>query len=449
MQQNLLLFNDDRKVYTLRELSDGIRKSLEAKFTNIWLSGEIAGVKTVGSGHCYFLLKDADVQIKCVCWKMTYYRLKFKPKDGVQAVLRGRVDIYEGRSEYQFVVEMVEPQGEGALQIAFEAFKKRLLAEGLFDQARKKPLPKFPRRIGVVSSPTGAAIHDFIEVLTRRFPGVEIRLFPARVQGVGSAEDVRRGIDYFGQSNWAEVLVLARGGGSLEDLWTFNEESVARAIAASPVPVVSAIGHETDFTIADLVADLRAPTPSAAAAMILISRDEILDQIANLRNKLVQNMRYRTSMLARRLQEQAISRATTLLNRSISRRAQRVDELEERLKSAIRAKLVAQERRRRLFKEKLQFYDLRPRLGRDRARLSGAEFRVATAMRLLLNKRKQVLGKLTAELSQLDPRLVLDRGYSIVIDQAGRVVREAANIPPGTDIKLLFARSEAKAKTIG
>ena len=183
--------------------------------------------------------------------------------------------------------------------------------------------------------------------------------------------------------------------------------------------------------------------------MILISRDEILDHIANLRNKLVQNMRYRTSMLARRLQEQAISRATTLLNRSISRRAQRVDELEERLKSAIRAKLVAQERRRRLFKEKLQFYDLRPRLGRDRARLTGAEFRVATVMRLLLNRRKQLLGKLTAELSQLDPRLVLDRGYSIVIDPAGRVVREAANIPPGTDIKLLFARSEAKAKTIG
>ena len=192
MQQNLLLFNDERKVYTLRELSDGIRKSLEAKFTNVWLSGEIAGVKAAGSGHCYFVLKDADVQIKCVCWKMTYYRLKFKPKDGVQAVLRGRVDIYEGRSEYQFVVEMVEPQGEGALQVAFEAFKKRLLAEGLFDQARKKPMPKFPRRIGVVSSPTGAAIHDFIEVLTRRFPGVGIRLFPARVQGVGSAEDICR-----------------------------------------------------------------------------------------------------------------------------------------------------------------------------------------------------------------------------------------------------------------
>jgi len=287
LEQFALSFVSERKIFSLRELSDAIRGTLERGFSNIWISGEISGTKLVPSGHCYFTLKDSEAQIKCVCWKLTYWRLKFKPKDGVQVLVRGRVDIYEQRSEYQFVVETIELQGHGALQMAFDQLKQRLLLEGLFETARKRKLPKYPARIGIVTSPKGAVIRDFIEILSRRFPGLHIRLFPARVQGVGSIEDVCRGLEFFGR-NWAQVVVIARGGGSLEDLWTFNEEAVARAIVACPIPVVSAIGHETDVTIADFAADLRAPTPSAAAEMVIGTRLELLNRIQTLRAGAVQ-----------------------------------------------------------------------------------------------------------------------------------------------------------------
>src|SRR5579863_1876738 len=298
MEQYALSFVPERRIYSLRELSDGIRGALERGFSNIWVSGEISGTKLVPSGHCYFTLKDSDAQIKCVCWKLSYWRLKFKPKDGVQVLVRGRVDIYELRSEYQFVVEAIEPQGHGALQLAFEQLKQKLLADGLFEAARKRPLPRFPARIGIVSSPKGAVIRDFIEILSRRFPGIHVRLFPARMQG----------------------------SGSIEDLWTFNEEAVARAIAACPIPVVSAIGHETDVTIADFVADLRAPTPSAAAEMIVCTRQELLDRIGASRLQAGRAIHFRLAMLQRRLHEQAIDRAQALLHRSLARRIQRVDD---------------------------------------------------------------------------------------------------------------------------
>src|SRR5579863_3799408 len=316
MEQYALSFIPERRIYTLRELSDGIRTALERGFANIWVSGEISGTKLVPSGHCYFALKDSEAQIKCVCWKLSYWRLKFKPRDGIAVLVRGRVDIYEQRSEYQFVVEAIEPQGHGALQLAFEQLKQKLLADGLFEAARKRPLPRFPARIGIVSSPKGAVIRDFIEILSRRFPGIHVRLFPARMQGIGSIEDVRGGLEYFGRTGWAEVVVIARGGGSIEDLWTFNEEAVARAIAACPIPVVSAIGHETDVTIADFVADLRAPTPSAAAEMILCTRQELLDRIAASRSRASRAMHFRLAVLARRLHEQGIDRAQALLHRS-------------------------------------------------------------------------------------------------------------------------------------
>src|ERR1700761_7374941 len=225
MEQYALSFIPERHIYTLRELSDSIRGTLERGFTNIWVSGEISSTRVIPSGHCYFTLKDSDAQIKCVCWKLSYWRLKFKPKDGVEVLVRGRVDIYEQRSEYQFVVEAIEPQGHGALQIAFEQLKQKLLADGLFEASRKRPLPRYPARIGIVASPKGAVIRDFIEILSRRLPGLHVRLFPARVQGIGATEDICRGLEYFGNHAWAQVVVIARGGGSLEDLWTFNEEN--------------------------------------------------------------------------------------------------------------------------------------------------------------------------------------------------------------------------------
>jgi exodeoxyribonuclease VII large subunit len=446
MEQFSLSFLPERRIFSLRELSDGIRGALEAQFTNIWVSGEISGVKLAPSGHCYFTLKDSDAQIKCVCWKLSYMRLKFKPKDGFQVLVRGRVDIYEQRSEYQFVVESIEPQGHGALQLAFEQLRARLRAEGLFDDARKRLLPRFPQRIGIVTSPKGAVIRDFIEVLSRRFPGVHIRLFPAQVQGLGSVEDVCRGLDYFGRSEWAQIVVVARGGGSLEDLWTFNEEAVARAIAACPVPVVSAIGHESDVTIVDFVADLRAPTPSAAAAMIICERKEVLDRLANREARLAELMRYRFAVLSRRLHEQTAGRAASVLHRGLARRMQRVDDNTARLHAALRSQIAARGRKRRQLEDRLRRFDPRPRLARSRDRLNSLAFRADSLIRAVLTRAQRRIANAETKLGQLNPRLVLTRGYAIVLGEGGMIVRNAAAAPAGSEVRLLFAEDAVKAR---
>jgi len=444
LEQFALSFVPERRIFSLRELSDAIRGALERGFTNIWVSGEISGTKLVPSGHCYFTLKDSEAQIRCVCWKLSYWRLKFKPKDGIQVLVRGRVDIYEQRSEYQFVVESIEPRGHGALQLAFDELKKKLQLEGLFDSSRKRILPKYPARIGIVTSPQGAVIRDFVEILSRRSPGIHIRLFPARVQGAGSVEDVCRGLDYFGK-RWAQVVVIARGGGSLEDLWTFNEEVVARAIAACPIPVVSAIGHETDVTIADFVADLRAPTPSAAAELICGTSTELLSRIEGLRSRIVQLTRYRLATLARRLHEQAIDRATTSLHRSLARRTQRLDDIDERLRDAVRRSMGMRERAVRALEEKLRYFDLRPRFRRDRERMNSAASRLQELGRGSIAQRQRRFAALEAKLTQLNPRLVLSRGYAIVLKEDGSIVREAADATQGSEVKLVFASDAARA----
>ena len=445
-EQFSLSFLPERRIFSLRELSDGIRASLESHFTNIWVSGEISGAKSAPSGHCYFVLKDADAQIKCVCWKLSYMRLKFKPKDGIQVLVRGRVDIYEQRSEYQFVVESIEPQGHGALQLAFEQLRARLREEGLFDNARKRPLPRYPLRIGIVTSPKGAVIQDFIEVLPRRFPGLHIRLFPAQVQGATAVDEVCRGIKYFGTTNWAQLVVVARGGGSLEDLWTFNEEAVARAIAASPIPVVSAIGHESDVTIADFVADLRAPTPSAAAAMIICERKEVLDRLRSREARLAELMRYRFAQLSRRLHEQAAGRAAAVLHRALSRRMQRVDDSTARLHAAMRSQVAARERKRRQLEDRLRQFDPRPRLARSHQRLAALTHRADSLIRVSLVRAHRRLENAETKLGQLNPRLVLTRGYAIVLDDAGTIVRNAAAAPAGSHIRLMFAEDAVKAR---
>ena len=445
VEQFSLSFVPERRIYSLRELSDAIRGTLERGFANIWISGEISGTRLIPSGHCYFTLKDSEAQIKCVCWKLSYWRLKFKPKDGVEVLVRGRVDIYELRSEYQFVVEAIEPQGHGALQLAFDQLKRKLLLEGLFETARKRPLPRYPRRIGIVTSPRGAVIRDFIEILFRRFPGLHVRLFPARVQGPGSIEDVCRGLDFFGDGAWAQLVVIARGGGSLEDLWTFNEESVARGIAECGVPVVSAIGHETDVTIADFVADLRAPTPSAAAEMIVCTRQELLDRVEGQRARAVQLVRFRLATLARRLHEQAIDRATTLLHRNLARRTQRVDDAQERLRTSVRKQLTGLERRRRDLDARLRHFDLRLRFRADRERMSAAIFRAEALVHAGLHRRRQRFETLAARLGQLNPRLVLARGYAIVLNQSGELVKDAAGAPVGSEIQVLLQADTLRA----
>ncbi len=261
ISQMTLELGPERHIFRVSALNAAIQRRFELDFRGIWVAGEISGCRLAPSGHYYFCLKEEQSQIKCAFFKSALRFAKFRPQDGLEVIARGNLEVYEARGEYQLIVELLEPQGAGALQLAFEQLKRKLAEEGLFEQSRKRPLPKLPRQIGVVTSPAGAVIRDILHVLERRFPGLHVRLFPAQVQGEGSIEQVCAGLEYFSGSGWAEVVIVARGGGSLEDLWTFNEEAVARAIAACSVPVISAIGHETDFTIADFVADHRAPTP--------------------------------------------------------------------------------------------------------------------------------------------------------------------------------------------
>ena len=445
MEQFVLQFGPERRSLTVSELNASIRELLDQEFSDIWVSGEISGAKLASSGHYYFTLKDAESQLRCVCFRSTARFLKFKPQDGAAVLARGRIDVYEARGEYQLQVEALELQGHGALQFAFEQLKKKLAAAGLFEQARKRPLPRFPARIGIVTSRRGAVISDMIHILSRRFPGLHIRVFPAQVQGPGSIEEVCRGMEYFTRTKWADVVIVARGGGSLEDLWTFNEELVARAIAKSSVPVISAIGHETDFTIADFVADLRAPTPSAAAELVVRTREEILEQVAGQRYRLIQLIRYRFAMEWSRVRQLGVDRAHSLLSRSIGRRLQRIDELQNRLRERVRLALENRARARQSLLARLRYYDPRPRLGRDRSRHEASRALLVQAMRLQLARRRSRLESLEAKLSQLSPLTILKRGYAIVTAESGHILMDAAAAPPGSDIGVRLAKGRLRA----
>jgi len=449
MEQYALPLLPQRRVYTVSELNAAIRGVLDEEFPDVWVAGEISGTKLAASGHYYFTLKERDSQLRCVCFRSTHRYLKFKPQDGVAVVARGRIDVFEARGEYQLLVEFLEPQGHGALQFAFEQLKKKLAADGLFDAERKRPLPRFPRRIGIVTSPRGAVISDMLHILERRFPGLHVRLFPATVQGEGSIEDVCRGIEYFSRTAWAEVVIVARGGGSLEDLWTFNEEAVARAIAASQVPVVSAVGHETDVTIADFVADLRAPTPSAAAELVVRTRDELLAGIETSSRHVTQAMRYRLAMARRVIDQQGIQRALAVFHRAIGRRLQRVDEQEYRLRERMRAMVEARQRVYRGFDARVRYYDPRPRFARDHRRLETAQAAMEQRLRLDLARRSAQLQELSAKLSQLSPLRILERGYAIVTKGQGEIVTDSTEAPAGTELRIRLAKGEVGARVTG
>src|SRR5579872_6921919 len=304
MSQTLLFdLVPQRRVWKVSEITQQIGNLLEGAFQDVWIEGEVSNFKPAPSGHLYFTLKDSRSQIRCVCFRDQARLLKFRPDNGLHITLRGALGVYEPRGDYQIYVSHIEPVGLGALQLAFEQLKKQLQEEGLFEPSRKKALPILPRCIGVISSPSGAAIRDILRVLKRRFANVHVQLYPVRVQGDGAAGDIVAAFRYFNRAKFAEVLILARGGGSLEDLWAFNEEIVARAIAESVIPVISGVGHETDFTIADFVADVRASTPSAAAELVVNTRREFDKHVADLRQTLVDQMRYRILVLSRRVHE--------------------------------------------------------------------------------------------------------------------------------------------------
>lgn len=443
--QMMLSLAPQRRVFRVSELNAAVEQIFQAEFRAIWVAGEISGCRLAPSGHHYFSLKDEESQIKCVLFKGSARFAKFKPQNGLAVIVRGNLEVYESRGEYQLIVDLLEPQGAGALQLAFELLKKKLAAEGLFEQSRKRPLPVIPRRIAIVTSPSGAVISDMLQVLERRFQGLHVRLFPAQVQGEGSIEQVCRGINFFSQGGWAEVLIVARGGGSLEDLWTFNEEAVARAIATSKVPVISAVGHETDFTIADFVADFRAPTPSAAAESVICTRESLLSQIAACRTKALQAIRYRLVSSTRDLHQRGAERAAAVVHRALARRAQRVDDLDFQLRGLEQRCLDTKRRRIEELSRRLQANDLRLRFARNRHSEELLSKRLVKAIETRLWYSKRQYESLTGQLSQLSPLAVLARGYAIVEDQKKRVLRAANETAPGEQVRIRLHRGEVDA----
>jgi exodeoxyribonuclease VII large subunit len=443
MEQIALNWEPVRRTFTVSELTGELRSALYERFTDIWVAGEISGVKLAASGHYYFTLKDEAAQLRSVCYKMTARYLKFKPQDGVAVLARGRLEVYEARGELQMIVETLEPQGHGALQFAFEQLKLKLAGEGLFDAARKRPLPALPERIGIVSSPTGAVIRDILQILERRCPGRHIRLYPAQVQGEGAAEQIASGVEYFSESGWAEVVIVARGGGSLEDLWAFNEERVARAIAACAVPVISAVGHETDFTIADFVADLRAPTPSAAAELVIATRSSLVDRLDAAEAKLRQASRLTLALLGRRLH--GVEMDPARLHRMVGRRMQRTDEFDYRLRDLGRAALDRRKRALDGVVTRLGFLDVRLRISGARRRLDASDSQLGQRMKLAIGRARGILAPLDAHLFQLSPLKILERGYAIV-ERDGKLVKSPADAPAGSDVRLRLAQGELAAK---
>jgi exodeoxyribonuclease VII large subunit len=422
-----------------------MRSVIAQEFTDIYVGGEISGVKLAASGHYYFTLKDQASQLKCVCYKMTARYLRFKPQDGAAVIARGRVDLYDARGELQLIIDALEPQGLGALQYEFEQLKKKLAMEGLFAAERKKPLPSLPSRIGIVTSPKGAVIHDMLNVLERRAPGRQIRLYPVPVQGEGAAEQIAEGVGYFATSGWAEVIIVARGGGSLEDLWAFNEEIVARVIAASEVPVISAVGHETDFTIADFVADLRAPTPSAAAELVAESRARLIDCLDVAEHKLRQSARLTMAIAARRLHRVAIDGSR--VRRAVGRRMQRVDEMEYRLRDSVRAALSQRTRKLDQLDARLTRKDVRLRFAEARRRREALDQKLRRLMDVRIREARGALAPTAAKLGQLSPLTILERGYAIV-ERDGVIVKGPEDAPVDSNVRLRVARGELRAKIL-
>lgn len=451
MQEDVAFGPLAQQVYTVGQLTSAIKDVLEGEFFEVWVEGEISNMRSPSSGHTYFTLKDDKAQIRGVIWKSAMRAMRFQAEDGMQVIVRGRVTVYEPRGEYQIVIEYLEPKGAGALQLAFEQLKQRLMEEGLFDAQHKKPLPLLPRTIGVVTSPTGAAIRDILRVIERRFANVHVLLYPVRVQGDGAAAEIAEGIRAFNNLPdlgpdlpEIDVIIAGRGGGSLEDLWAFNEEEVARAIYASSIPVISAVGHEIDFTIADMVADVRAPTPSAAAEMVVMNKEEISHRVAGLRTRLLNFVRAALNLHTERLEGIYRRRPLAMPRERTSSLQQQVDELLMRLwrESALKVRTDGE-----------SFNGLRQRLNllsplnlvnRHTDRVKNAERNLTGSIRTLLEKKLHRYRELAAAMSSLSPLAVLERGYSICYRLPEmKVVKDASALETGDALRLRFSRGSA------
>src|SRR5208283_4563187 len=455
-----------RKIYPVGELVAVVRTQLERTFTDVYVEGEISNYRPAGSGHLYFTLKDGSAQLRVVMWRAQARLLRFRPDNGLQVIARGRVTIYDERGDLQFQTEFLEPKGAGALQIAFEQLKAKLEAEGLFDQGRKKPIPVLPKRIGIVTSSRGAAIQDILNVLRRRHESVNVLIYPAQVQGYAAATEVSAGVRYFNRRE-VDVIIVARGGGSFEDLFAFNDEGLARAIAASEVPVISAVGHETDFTICDFVADLRAPTPSAAAELVIRSKQGLADQLAALHKRMGQAINYKLLRVHNALSRLEQHAAFARMQDSLARRQQRVDDLTFRMAQARSRILRDLSRRLDGHEAQLRQHDLRVRVGDMRRQLDARSAGLHSAVSRLLVQRQTRVEQLTTALARagetvllrrrsrwerlhgslqaLSPKAILARGYALVFDAEGRLVKQASHLTSGDQIRAQVGRGEFTA----
>jgi exodeoxyribonuclease VII large subunit len=435
----------ERRVWKVRELVASVRGHIEHEYSDAWVEGEISNFRAPDSGHLYFTLKDGNAQIRVVMFRSSVRLLRFRPADGLQVIVRGRVTVYEDRGELQISAEYLEPKGAGSLQLAFEQLKAKLEAEGLFAAERKKPIPPLPSRIGLVTSTQAAALRDILNVLQRRHHSVNVLIYPAQVQGDAASHEVAAGVRYFNQHDNVDVIIVARGGGSAEDLAAFNDEALARTVAASEIPLISAVGHETDFTIVDFVADLRAPTPSAAAELVIRSRQEVEEHAAALHERLSRAMRYRLLMGRQALTELAQHGAFARMMELIRQRQQKLDDLTHRMELAERQLLEKMRRRWETISAAVRHYDLRLVLSVMRKQLESGTAALVAVMRNVLLGYRVRSERFQMALESLSPLAILERGYALVFDSEGKLLKDTHRVKVGDEISARLAHGEIHA----
>lgn len=456
MKKSLLnsLFDDEeRRPLTVSELNEQVRTELERRFSSVWIEGEIVNFVAAASGHWYFTLHDGSSQLKAACYVRNNLRIRFQPFDGLQVRVRGKLSVYQPKGEYQILVESLQPVGEGALKVAFEQIKAKLAREGLFDEDLKRALPVLPKRVGVVTSPNGAAFHDILNVLSRRTKTVSITLIPTRVQGEFAGEEIERAINSANEFNRnspekIDVLIVGRGGGSSEDLWAFNEERVARAIRNSLIPVISAVGHEIDFTIADFAADRRAPTPSAAAEIVADSEEGLQYFIQKLKQDLFQIINYKILHARSGLQEIAFSPVFLEFPQKLKDWRYEVEDFRDRLSDALTEKIELRKKRLEILSNRLSPLKLASNLNEKRIRLALLKQKNISAMKNLLDGKDENLKIRMASLDALSPLSVLRRGFSVTENEKGEILRDAENLKIDDKVKIRLAKGRIEAKVL-
>jgi len=427
----------DRRVITVSELTASIRGILESGFGDLWVEGEISNCRLWNTGHLYFTLKDGGAQIKAVMYRSAVRYLKFTAEDGLRVVARGRLGVYEPKGEYQLLCDHLQPQGLGALQLAFEQLKKKLQAEGLFDASRKRPLPALPAKIGIVTSLDGAALGDIIKVLTRRHPNTHLVIRPTRVQGEGAAAEIAAAVRAIGRVPGVHVVIVGRGGGSAEDLWPFNQEPVARAIVGCPVPVVAAVGHEVDFTIADFVADVRAPTPSAAAEMVIAAKEDFSARLDRQARRLRAAVATGLDRRRTRLHVLTSRRGLAGFPARLAMRGRHTAELTHQLRASIRNTLTRREREFRTLGVRLEARDLRRRLAAIRGKLDAATGRLQAGIARRHDRAAARMGAVVGRLESLSPLAVLGRGYAVCWNEdRTTIIRTASTVTSGDRVQV-------------